>query len=562
MKQFPITTQRVSYVKLRLLLNSRITMLQTTLITYLLILLCLLSFAFATDFRYRGGFNRGECYQRTVSMLGNQTLALNDPIFFNDQWTMTLDNLTLTRPGCEQMCGHQTWYWDVGPRLSTWLIPVLLLVSNVDLSPLDKRRFAAIVHLLGDPIDSFWSLLHKIDAWKRCYTLAEKYAAIPRVEGKRRIIATIFAAYEEIEGPEITSEEYFSEIAERSGVNDAEKFVEWTRTAIELADSRTDESLRTWLAIFLYIYQIIASFVPEIGGGNTSPPGGRIGTAMFISWLVPAVLLSNAIGSFTSRRSCSSIMNRFADRTNNPFPPLLKRRFSLFRGCIIPGSGSDHFEALPWSGGIYTFRPWKTRFLTNKRSFTKTSLLLFLSILPLCIGMTGGFIIVWYTLPNGFNCRHFWMLGIFLAWLFSAFITTLSHSPSFITGKYHWRFVLFKDALIAIPSVLIIFLSSSGLFNSCFCWSGWLTYGKNGARVPLVTDGFYEIKDRTLYPGVVGITIFLQIGVAVGVWWGWRNGLWLARWSEAVRHREAEWVRNFNLKSGEMGSVDDSEVKV
>jgi hypothetical protein len=526
---------------------------------YLFQLLCIASTALAIDFQYKGGFNRDECYQRTVSMLGNQTLTLNNPIFFHNEWPMTLNNLTLTRPGCEQMCGHQTWYWDVGPRLSTWLIPVLLLVSNVDLSPLDKRRFAAIIHLLGDPIDSFWSLLHKIDAWNQCYIFAKKYAALPRLERKRRIIATIFAAYEEIGGPEITSEEYFTEIAERSGVNVEVKFAEWTRTAVELADSRTDEFLRTWLAIFLYIYQIIASFVPEIGGGNTSPPGGRIGTAMFISWLIPAVLLSNAIGSFTSRRSCYSIMNRFAERTGNPFPLLLRRRSSFFRRNYSSDTASDHFEALPWSGGIYTFRPWKIRFMTDKRDSTKTSLLLFLSILPLGIGMTGGFIIVWYTLPNGFNCRHFWMIGIFLAWLISAFTTTLSYSPSFITGKYHWRFVLFKDAIIAIPSILIIFLSSSGLFNSCFCWSGWFSYGNKGARVSLVTDSFYETEDRTLYPAVVAITIFLQIGVAVGVWLGWRRGLKLARWGESVRHKEAECVRNYDIKCGGQGTSEESE---
>jgi hypothetical protein len=193
------------------------------------------------------------------------------------------------------------------------------------------------------------------------------------------------------------------------------------------------------LAIFLYVYQVIAGFVSAIGGGNTSPPGGRIGTAMFISWLVPAVLLSNAIGGFTSRRSCFTIMSRFGGRTNNPYemPPPTKseplRGFTIFeRNSVTP-----YFESLGWSTAIYTFRPWETGYINAERDWRRTALILSFSILPICIGMTGGFIIIWYTDPIGFNCRHLWLIGIFIAWFLSVFITWLLNTPCFATGKYH-----------------------------------------------------------------------------------------------------------------------------
>src|SRR2546421_8103064 len=144
-------------------------------------------------------------------------------------------------------CGpKQEWYWDIGPRLSTWLIPILLLVSNIELSPLDKRRFLAILHFLGDPIDSIWSLIHKIDAWHRCYSLAEKHGAV--CERRKRVIATVFAGFEEIEGPEISSPEYFDTLVKSSGLNEEDKFQEWRQTARELADSRTYEFSRACLA--------------------------------------------------------------------------------------------------------------------------------------------------------------------------------------------------------------------------------------------------------------------------------------------------------------------------
>jgi hypothetical protein len=501
----------------------------------------------AANFSVDVKFNRDVCYARTLEFIKNGTLLLNDEVFFRDSSGQTMvnpNNLTLTLPGCRKLCGaKQGWYWDIGPRLSTWLIPILLLISNIELSPLDKRRFLAILHLLGDPIDSIWSLVHKIDAWDRSYSLAEQHDAF--CERCKRVIATVFAGFEEIEGPGITSQEYFDTLVKRSGLNQEDKFREWRRTAVELADSRTDEFLRTCLAILLYIYQVIAGFLKEVGGGNTSPPGGRIGTAMFISWLVPVVLLSNAIGGFTSRHTCFNILWRFAERTNNPFVTL-PRESILFRmhTYLMRTSSTEYFKSLSWSGAIYTFRPWKTQYITCKRDWRRTALILFLSISPICIGMTGAFIIIWYTLPNGLNCRHFWLIGIFLAWFVSVFITWLSYSPRFATGKYHWCFILVKDTLIAIPSIILIFLSSCGLFNSCFCWSGFFYY-RNSAHVPLNSDPFYEHNDRTIYPAVVGVCLFLQLTAFVIIATTWRHGLKLMRWSEKARREEWESANGY-----------------
>jgi hypothetical protein len=389
------------------------------------------------------------------------------------------------------------------------------------------------------------SLLHKIDAWDRCYVLAGRYSGSD--SRRRRIIATVFAGFEEIAGSSITSEELFTSIAEGSGIGKEETFREWRRTATELADSRTDEFLRSCLAIVLYIYQVIAGFVKEVGGDPSSPPGGRIGTAMFISWLVTAVLLSNAVGGFTSRRTCFAIISRFKERTKNrvELPSSTMSTISMRlcgRRYFEYTSWTPYFESQSWSGAIYTYRPWKTRYITGERDRGRTALLLSLAMLPIWIGMTGGFVIIWYTLPNGFNCRHIWLVGIFFVWHVSAFLTWIAYTTGFITGKYHWHFVLVKDAVIAIPSILIIFLSSCGLFNSCFCWSGYYSYGSR-AHVPLNSDPFYKHNDRTIYPIVVAICIFLQCLVFVAVAVMWRRGLGIMRWSDKARHEEWKTAR-------------------
>jgi hypothetical protein len=485
-----------------------------------------------------GGFNRKTCYRRTFDYLNNGTLDRDSEVFFRDDSGRVIsedEDITLTLPGCWALCGAgRGWFWDIGPRLTTWLIPILLLISNVELSPLDKRRFFAIIHLIGDPIDSIWSLVHKIDAWDQCYTLAAQYASsassASSSDRDQRVIATVFAGIEETRGPDVTSD-YFRTVVNMSGLNEDAKYHQWSLAAVELADSRTYEILRATLAIILFFYQVIASFIEEVGGDQTSPPGGRIGTAMFISWLVPLVLLSNLIGGFTSRRSASNVLIRFAEHTGLPLDFPVRKSTRLGRRKALE---TDYFQSLSWSGAIYTFRTWKTGYLSGKPDRWRTALLFCISIAPICIGMTGSFIILWQTLPVGLACRHVWVISVFLSYFVSSFITWVSNSDSFATGVYHWHFVLYKDGLIGITSLLMIFLSSSGLFNSCFCLSGSFYY-RGRSHVSLNSDPFYERKNKTIYPAVVAICLFLQLAVfalIAGIWW---NGLQVMRWSEKAR---------------------------
>ena len=479
---------------------------------------------------YNGGFNRKSCYIRTLGYLHDGTLARNSELFFRDGSGRVLsddEDITLTLSGCRMLCGHHDWYLDIGPRLTTWLLPILLLISNVDLSPLDKRRFFAIIHLIGDPIDSIWSLVHKIDAWNQCYTIAKQYATTP---GRRRkVIATVFAGFEEIKGPDMMSG-YLHIVVDEAGLNHDAKYRHWELAAVELADSRSDEFLRTTLAVILYFYNVIASFVEAVGGSQSSPPGGRIGAAMFISWLVPVVLLSNSIGGFTSRRSASNILIRFAEHAGLllDFP----LRESIGRGR--PTLKTEYFQSLGWSGAIYTFRTWKTGYLSGKAGWWKTPGIFCISTAPICIGMTASFVIIWYTLPVGLGCRHFWVVGVFTLYFVIVFLTWISYSKRFATGLYHWHLVLWKDALIGVTSLLMIFLSSSGLFNSCTCSSGYFYHGAR-AHVPLNADPFYQRKDKTIYPAVVAISLVLQLVVFGLIAWIWWNGLQLMRWSEKAR---------------------------
>lgn len=113
--------------------------------------------------------------------------------------------MTLTLDGCKKLyVPEQTWYIDIGPRLSIWPIPILLLLANVELSPLNKRNFLSVLHLLGDPIDAIWSLLHKLDAWDRGSAFAARYNDL--CLSCQSVIASVLAEHEKVHGPRIKSE--------------------------------------------------------------------------------------------------------------------------------------------------------------------------------------------------------------------------------------------------------------------------------------------------------------------------------------------------------------------
>lgn len=131
-----------------------------------------------------------------------------------------------------------------------------------------------------------------------------------------------------------------------------------------------------------------------------------------------------------------------------------------------PNSWTPFTDAQPWWGAIYTYQPCKTNFRVNSMKTPEQSplFLFLLSTIPFVNTLTISFLIIWFTPTIGLTCRHFPLFGIFAAWLFSAAFTVAT--SFFCTGKYHWRLTILKDALIALPTLITIFLSSSGLFNS------------------------------------------------------------------------------------------------
>lgn len=137
--------------------------------------------AFITPVAALRGWNRIMCQREIVLMLESGKLLPNDTKIFamspRGQSLMSdINKIALTTSGCSRFCdsARPTLYPDSIPRLTQWLLPVLLLIVNMTFGSSRWEVLVSVTHILGDPIHATWSLLAKVESWNRSLVIAEK----------------------------------------------------------------------------------------------------------------------------------------------------------------------------------------------------------------------------------------------------------------------------------------------------------------------------------------------------------------------------------------------------
>ncbi|KAF3196903.1 hypothetical protein TWF679_003898 [Orbilia oligospora] len=502
-----------------------------------------------------GYFDRGVCFDRAREWSNDTEKTLPEHCLKLLFRNTTVEDMTLTFLGCNQFCGRdQGWYSnpDALERVLTWIFPIFFLLFNLKLPAIGWEKFFAITHAIGDPIDSVWSLLDKIYAWEKCHAFAEEFVTeeesirdevmVNKAERLERIkvIGTTFAGIEEIMGYRPDSESIYWDIASSLGLMKTTEFDEWRRAATTLVDDRTNDFIRTGVAIGLFIFQFFSELVFD---SDKVPPGGRLGSAMLLSWLIPLVLISNIMGGVASRRTCLRTIICLVENIRRNQGRLLNQRAESRHW-------DDYFDKVYSTGAIYISRPHKVRVMWQSKGKEKIirMILPFFSTLVVIFGFIPAFYIHWMAAPNGFSCRHFWIIGVSFAWAISPIITATLQT--FTRYKLWVWFILVKDILIGFGSIIMLLLSVAGLFNSCLCWSLYLSLGEALAYFPLNTTPIYALYGRTIYRDIIISFLAAQIFFVIVVVVFFRRGLWLWRYGEdpkrAVWNRlEGTWVLDF-----------------
>lgn len=466
----------------------------------------------------KAGFRRIDCYMKVAQDLrsNDSSTTPNPALFISANPT----NPILTYDGCQKLCGSGTgWYPDAIPRLITWLLPVILLVSNMVYAPIGKQRFLLILHLLGNPVGSARSLLVKADGWNRCFSHA-KTLLENSLEVKS--LAIISAVAEEVSYDLDYALIQKPQSRERDSIVDA---------AFTLIENKRNEVLWTLLAITVYVFGILAAFVPAVGA-SASPSGGRIATAMLLSRLIPVVLLSNAIGDIGSPRNCRRIIAELMGRlSQQPARNLSVERTanSQLKPAHIRKELREQNQ-IPRlrSGAMYCCFPKEAPSHGLGRKLT------IISVLPIAIAFGTAFAVL-FTGPAYFSCHHILIIVVSVSWLSSATLTALLSWISPRIKKRTWYIILIKDILIGCTALSLIIASTCGLWNTCYCYSGALKYGKKTARVPLNPTGMFERNNSVRYPAMVATCLCLQVCVfGLVLWLAW-PGFRMMWWSEEER---------------------------
>lgn len=252
-----------------------------------------------------------------------------------------------------------------------------------------------------------------------------------------------------------------------------------------------------YAALLIYLWQVVAAFV-EIIGGAPKPSGGMLGPAVLLSWLIPMVLLSNAVGGKASRKPDGDPQER---------------------GEQQDSSNWSNITLLHWPDLYYS---------AANRDYWALFLRLFLSASPVCIAFVTAFMVL-YTKPTYFNCRHFVVIFVFTLWLLS-FLITLAFILLIRKRKYThmslWVFNLIKDALISCTIIALLIGTSCGLFTSCFCLSGFWNYN-HPRYYPFPTSQFAD-NIRLIYPVIVSLCFIIQYSIYRSIRWIWREEF--AKW--------------------------------
>lgn len=405
----------------------------------------------------------------------------------------------LTTTACE-VIGQKGWCRypnnEVWVRLSVhvWKLPLLQLVSQFSRPPLGlKGEVFAIVHLIGNPANTVFSLLKKL---VRCQEISQRFRRRLRNGGIE--LALIVISYDELEVEEDNRaqdtilREY---IDMRMWMNPdrSQRGWEWVRcerVASALAADRTTKFFPIVIALTLFVSALALALTrfstsPPINSDPINVEAHSIAFSALYFYVITAVFLSSMIG---------------VSQTEWAIPRILSDLEEL---AIVLPSRDNLTECRLLHGGLYSWQQWER--------YRNDSVLLALTFVSVAIGPLSSILISWYTPPEGWGCRHYAYIGVMLLYALSAGLDI----P--IGRRFWWAFS--KDLVFGLMNLILVGLTQLGIFNSCMCWT---RFGKAGLPLP-EEDAVFEIiklqfKTRFLYITLGGIGVQIII-CGVSCWW-------------------------------------------
>jgi hypothetical protein len=377
-------------------------------------------------------------------------------------------NLTfmLTLPQCYEYCGtgYGTYdIWSVISALSSWVIPLFLLLGNVTYAKISSSIFdirnislgytgnwiAVISHLLANPIDFLWSLSLKLDVGHEIKNSCDGITILSPNE-KKDLSAVSFALDDFENGTHVKT--LLQPLEDKSICDVYHTALQdiLSSAARDLADARKHNKLHSTLAILIYGKEVFEALIDsKLDGTFPYHMPHTLALRQIYYWLFLAVILSAAAGGFANQWTSLAILSRF----------LTERRKALQRLGVSESIIQDHDIILkplePWNGGNYSWRHPKVG--VSKRS----GFLLFLVVLAVALPVVSAFLISWFTPTVGLGDRGIMELSFAGFWVFN---WALTHVMSrFLAYRSLFR-IMWWNLFWSLASLIVLFTAFQGEF--------------------------------------------------------------------------------------------------
>ncbi|KAI9782334.1 MAG: hypothetical protein M1839_005207 [Geoglossum umbratile] len=461
---------------------------------------------------------------------------------------------------------------DIWIRATVWKLPLLQLVVQFALTPMGSWGWLfAVVRLIGDPLNTLFSLLKKLDM---CQTKALKWRKNLKEPVEWKAFTLIEESCEEVGEGQANLTTF--------RVDCPKDVARAKEIGALLAADRTNKPIPVFISLLIFMGSIGISFVRALTGKPTSKlniEAHSIAFSALYFYIISVVFLNAMIGTPQTEGSMRRILERegvlggesrrssggegsHASQSTDQLgggPEGEGAQTAGNGGDSIhqntdqlkdpPKDGSSHTAA---NGGDHTpqrtYQPISIAeeaqtvsgaelvlqdahqetpqdadqqvhptlrgfycWLIPEKGYSYRDFAFYcLSITTITIGPICSSIISWNTPPEGWGCRHYAFAAVVVLYFIS---DILNHHIRKFQKPLYWLFA--KDAFFAICNLAMLGSAQFGIFNSCFCWTRFGT-------VPMPLPGEPEVdrlllkRFRVLYMPLALMCVGVQIIVSIG----------------------------------------------
>lgn len=396
---------------------------------------------------------------------------------------------------------------DVRQRFLLWKAPLIQLIAQMQLPPLGwKSNLFVILHLIGDPLDTVWSLSHKIFL---CHTRGAKWSG----DRDWKALGMITISFEEW-GEGDQTEKALLQVFRAGGTYQANAQVQncadnpplsqdqqenirkaCRDAAQSLSADRSTSFVPVTASVGVFFGTLAAAFDKDSSGvvsiKNGISPYYIAHTALYFG-ILPAILLSAIVGVSQDRDS---------------IPHIFKQLHLNTRGHVQLKQGLEAWKRIT-SGGIYSWQPRKWQSLGSGEECWSQRLIAFLSLSSILSGTIIAVYIAYSAPPTGFGCREIAIISTCWLWIFSAAFDIWAERVTWAENCY--TLVFLKDSLCSLGIVLYNIYVYLGMYNRCSCWTKFGHGPLSFALEPQVANELQK-KIGSVWPGAIIFLVGWQI---------------------------------------------------